>query len=125
MAAHTPMINVGRRRKHFDHETPSVMDFAYSAIATSATTSTKTAGVTAQAMRPTVPIRQKVKARRSYFSGGDSGGRMYDCGPTWRADPPGPPRADVVALMPGPPAGDRRAARARGREPCPPTCGVA
>lgn len=28
IAAQTPMINVGRRRKHFDHETPRVIDFA-------------------------------------------------------------------------------------------------
>ncbi len=40
-----------------------------------ATMSTKTAGPTSQAMSPTVPIRQKVKARRSYFSGRVSGGR--------------------------------------------------
>jgi len=60
---------------HFDHDTPSVIDFAYRAIATSETTRTKTAGVAAQAIRPTVPIRQNVKASRSYFSGGERRGR--------------------------------------------------
>lgn len=28
IVAQTPMMSVGRRRKHFDHETPSVIDFA-------------------------------------------------------------------------------------------------
>jgi len=37
ITAHTPMMSVGRRRKHLLHETPRVIDFAYRAIATIAT----------------------------------------------------------------------------------------
>jgi hypothetical protein len=70
------MIKVGRRRKHLLHDTPNVIERAYRAIASSATMRTKTAGVIAQAMRPTVPIRQNVNARLSYFSGRLRGGRM-------------------------------------------------
>jgi len=73
--AQKPRMRVGRRRKHLLHDTPSVIDLAYRAIATIATTSTNSAGPTSQAMRPTVPIRQNVNARRSYFSGRDKGGR--------------------------------------------------
>ena len=62
--------------------TPSVIARAYSTTAAIATSSTNSGGPSTQAIRPRVPIRQNVNARRSYFSGPLSVRLGYDHGPT-------------------------------------------